>query len=140
MATLTKRATPRQAVVMRMVAGAVMNAGHAHPHWNISPRMASSIAKRAAGTLTAGWPDVLAAPRASSERGCSRSQAGISASGGQLGSADEGGRSTYAERPPLVRLRGAIGSMAQEARRTMQFDREEALIDVLRLISREMGQ
>lgn len=60
MTTLSKRATPRQTKVLRIIEGAVLNAGHAHPEWKISPVMARSIAKRASGTLTAAWPDVLA--------------------------------------------------------------------------------
>jgi hypothetical protein len=61
MATLSKRATPQQNVVMRIIEGAIKNATDAHPDWQIDPRFAKSIAKRAAGTLTAQWPDVLAA-------------------------------------------------------------------------------
>ena len=57
--TLAKRATPSQARVMRIIEGAVYNAADAHG----DPRdtwMAKSIAKRAAGTLSAQWPEVLA--------------------------------------------------------------------------------
>lgn len=138
MATLAKRATPRQQLVMRMVAGAVMNAGHAHPAWKISPVMARSIAKRATGTLTANWPDVLAAPRALSESAASQSLTGGATSGTHV-NATGGGRASTRVRAPLAVLHGAIGSMAAEAKRTHQHDRAEALIDVLRLIAREMA-
>ena len=67
MASLYRRATPSQQRILRIVEGAVKNASDAHPEVLISPRLKRSIAKRAAGTLTAQWPDVLAA-RASSER------------------------------------------------------------------------
>lgn len=63
MATLWKRATPSQRVALRIVAGAVMNAAHAHGT-NITKSFARSVAKRAIGTLTAQWPDVLAAREA----------------------------------------------------------------------------
>jgi len=62
MATLAKRATPSQAMVMRMVAGAVRTTAKVHPNWTLAdPRTARSIAKRAAGTLTSQWREVLAA-------------------------------------------------------------------------------
>lgn len=139
MTTLAKRATPRQAIVMRMVAGAVRNAAHAHPQWNIPPKAANSIAKRAAGTLTAGWPDVLAAPRVSSEGGGGNCQVRAPMSFGEPLTSDKGGRGRPTPRPPLRHLHIAIGAMAADARRTMQLDRERALVDVLRLIAKEMG-
>ena len=46
---------------MQAVRGAVVNAADAHPTWKIDRRFVHSVAKRAAGTLTAEWPDVLAA-------------------------------------------------------------------------------
>lgn len=68
MATLYKRANARQQQILRVVEGAVRNASSAHPEEHpISPRMARSIAKRAAGTLTALWQDVLATPLVSSD-------------------------------------------------------------------------
>lgn len=69
MTTLSKRATLRQARVLRMIEGAVKNALDAHPDYATMPRdkLARSIAKRAAGTLTAAWPDVLAPGRSVSE-------------------------------------------------------------------------
>ena len=82
MTTLANRATPRQHRVMRMIEGAVRNAAHAHPEWKIPAQAAASIAKRGAGTLTAGWPDVLAAPNTPSERKSSDLVMGASASGG----------------------------------------------------------
>lgn len=55
MATFTARATPEQLATHRMILGAVKNALYAHPEWRTmdSERLARSIAKRAAGTLTA---------------------------------------------------------------------------------------
>lgn len=69
MASLYKRATPAQARMLRIVAGAVMNAAHAHPEVIIPESFARSVAKRAAGTLTAQWPEVLAANCTLSESG-----------------------------------------------------------------------
>ena len=68
MASLYKRATPAQHLVLRMVEGAVKNAFDVHPQGSCSVEyLARSIAKRAAGTLTAGWPDVLARAQAGSD-------------------------------------------------------------------------
>lgn len=56
MASLYTRKTFRQRRALRIVAGAVMNAAHAHPQYGIDEKIARSIAKRAVGTLTAEWP------------------------------------------------------------------------------------
>jgi hypothetical protein len=60
MATLWNRATPSQYRMLRAIAGAVRNTAHAH-RLEIPKSFARSVAKRATGTLTAQWPDVLAA-------------------------------------------------------------------------------
>lgn len=60
MATLWNRATPSQYRMLRAIAGAVRNAAHAH-QIEMPKTFARSVAKRATGTLTAQWPDVLAA-------------------------------------------------------------------------------
>lgn len=60
MAAIWKRATPPQYRMLRIIAGAVRNAAHAHRH-DLPNSFARSVAKRAVGTLTADWPDVLAA-------------------------------------------------------------------------------
>lgn len=65
MASLYSRATPQQARILRMIEGAIVNAAHAHPEIRISPRHRRSIAKRATGTLSSQWPEVLAATRRS---------------------------------------------------------------------------
>lgn len=70
MATLYKRKTFRQRLALRIVAGAVMNAAHAHPEYGIDEKFARSVAKRAVGTLTAEWPVlVLTKTRSASDHG-----------------------------------------------------------------------
>ena len=69
MPTLSKRATPLQQRIMRAVSGAVKNVADAHPDWNLDPRAAESIAKRAAGTLVSQWDAVLAASPSKAEGG-----------------------------------------------------------------------
>jgi len=53
MASLYKRATPLQEMVLRIIEGAIKNAQDAHPEIQVTPKHRRSIAKRAAGTLTA---------------------------------------------------------------------------------------
>jgi hypothetical protein len=67
MTTLSNRLTPRQAMVMRMIEGSIRDAVNAHPDWNFDPRFVKSIAKRATGTLTSQWGDVLALSARKSE-------------------------------------------------------------------------
>lgn len=62
MVTLYKRATPTQRQILRIIEGAIKNAGDAHPEIKqLTPRMVRSIAKRAAGTLSSQWAEVLTA-------------------------------------------------------------------------------
>ncbi len=69
MASLYKRATKEQQQMLRIIAGAVRNAAHAHGI-TLEKNFARSVAKRAVGTLTAmaprslgsKMPDVLATP------------------------------------------------------------------------------
>lgn len=62
MASLYKRAQPHQRLILRIVEGAVKNTADHHPEMQYSPRMARSIAKRAAGTLSAQLAETLAGP------------------------------------------------------------------------------
>lgn len=67
MTSLYRRATPAQGAILRIIEGATKNAADAHPEIKVSARHRRSIAKRAAGTLSAQWPEVLAANRRSGE-------------------------------------------------------------------------
>lgn len=60
MPSLYNRATPSQARILRIIEGAVLNTADAHGE-SRDAWAARSIAKRATGTLTAQWPEVLAA-------------------------------------------------------------------------------
>lgn len=64
MSTLSKRATPLQLKLLKIIEGAVVNAHHAHPTGEINDltlrRFARSVAKRAVGTLSAQLADKLA--------------------------------------------------------------------------------
>jgi len=136
MSTLSKRATPRQAQVMRMVEGACRNAMHAHPEMRIPERFARSVAKRAAGTLTSAWGSVLAAPAVRQAGG---ETLGASPCPGSHEMQDAGrrGAAKVVRRTPLLKLRRCIGEMAGDARRADRSERLEALVEVLRLIAAE---
>lgn len=141
MSSLYKRATPSQAMVLRIVEGAVKNATDAHPELKISPRHRRSIAKRAAGTLTAQWPDVLAASRALSDSRASGH--GTTGRGRVAHHAKPLGRggTHFLKASPLGRfpVREFIREISRPIRglkEAGQTERAEALIDVLRLIHR----
>src|SRR6185437_4082726 len=61
MSTLWKRASPREAKVLRIISGAVLNTNDAHPgKYKVDANFARGVAKRAVGTLSSQWPGVLA--------------------------------------------------------------------------------
>ena len=68
MTTLYKRATPSQKRMLQIIEGAVHNAMDAHSVPR-DQRMARSIAKRAAGTLSSQWKEVLAVNTKPSAKG-----------------------------------------------------------------------
>lgn len=128
MVSLVNRASPQQARIMRIIMGAVKNAVDAHPEWGtLDTRLPASIAKRATGTLTAQWPEVLAAKPSDQPGASGKHRAGARLVGRERGA------------PSLVRrspsLKVQIGMMAREARREGKQERLEALVDVLRMIS-----
>lgn len=138
MTTLYKRANPPQARILRIVAGAVMNVAHYHPEYGLTHRIARSIAKRATGTLTAQWRDVLAARTArgfvpsESGRGLTWSKAARAPSH-LLAAAGE--RLRCVRRSPLKLIQRDLGIMAGQARRAGDTARHEALADALRILA-----
>jgi hypothetical protein len=135
MATLYKRATPRQQKVLRIVEGAVKSAADAHPRYRVDARFARSVAKRAAGTLTAQWPDVLAASRMSSDRAdavnSGTAQPPIAQDAKRPG---RGGLSSV-QPSPLRLLRVRLGLMAGWARKAGHLQRANAFADALRTLA-----
>ena len=120
-----------------MIEGAVKNVGDAHPEWRFTPYMARSISKRAAGTLTAQWPDVLAASLKLSE-GIAGSfvntQSPVVPYLGQ--GRPKGGRRTCLRRPPLFRLWKDLAKRVGAAKRSGKLERAETLIEVLKVIAK----
>lgn len=58
MTTLSKRATPSQKKVLKIIAGAVKTSATVHPHRDCAA-LAESIAKRATGTLSGVFPEAF---------------------------------------------------------------------------------
>lgn len=145
MTSLYNRATPRQAVLLRMIEGAARNAAHAHPGRVLDDRLARSIAKRAAGTLSAQWPAVLAAPRARSEGGGKQATTTVTTGRGSAGTRSGGavtprhhgsGReaSVLVWRLPLILLHKELSGACGAAKRAGDYARRDTLVGVLRII------
>ena len=125
-----KRRQPHHRI-FNIIEGAVYNVRDAHPSWPFDARLAKSIAKRAAGTLTAAWPEVLAAPVPSDQpAGSAREPPGGTAVAGMP---YRGRESSYPVRA-LTRLHVALGVEAAKARLAGQNERLAALVDALRLV------
>ena len=160
MSSLYKRATPSQAILLRIITGAVKNASDAHPEVRVSERMTRSIAKRAVGTLSAQWRDVLAASasmpsrRLSSEvskgaadpvpQGVAAPEAAAlnpkTGPRSSLGSLRlEGGRRLRPgrRRSPLQRLWTELSWRIGEAKRAGNDERAQALIEIIRIVAAE---
>ena len=115
--------------VVRIIAGACENASHGHPDWYIDPRLARSIAKRAAGTLMAAMPDVLAAPGALSLKGAATSTVAPSADDRIYIAVNGAGGSsnTRAFWRPFMKLVGQMETLAVE---TGNRERAQTIRDV----------
>lgn len=120
---------------MRIVEGAVKNVAHAHPDTNLSDGTARSIAKRAAGTLTAQWPDVLAVAMPSD----SRTENFEVPSGPNVvkpAHDDAGwGPPQRSRRSPFPRIWSELGRLTADAYRAKQTERHAVLVEVFRLLS-----
>lgn len=153
MATLYKRATPAQYKLLRVVEGAVLNTFDAHglPR---EPVMARSIAKRAAGTLSACWPEVLAAASLPSERSglqlvqpsARSAQVSLPIDAAHLAkrrsvgplsdsAATRRGASKLSRRSPLTRLWRQLSVQMRDIHRSGNVERYKAYQDVLKAIA-----
>lgn len=144
MSSLYRRASPGQIRLLRIVSGAVRNARDAHPDWPFDDRFETSIAKRAAGTLSAQLADVLATVHRSSYSPDPESEQ------------DPANRKvdpqTYRRRASralrrapspaevLNRVNRKIGLLIENARRAGNGAACDALIDAARVVSKELGK
>lgn len=132
-----------------MIEGACRNAAHAHPGQILDDRLARSIAKRAAGTLTSAWGAVLAVPPVRSEGESVEVIDGQPTETRELANgfrgsvanscySRPGARQNHQWRAPLQLLRAVIENAVGEAILRGESERAEAFRDVLRCIG-EMG-
>jgi hypothetical protein len=147
MASLYSRATPRQAQVLRIVEGAVRNAMDAHPDIQLDPRFRRSfprsVAKRAAGTLTSQWREVLAAgvglPSemiAGATGSTPRSAIARQVANGSR----RGAPSLYGRRSPLRLLWKEISMRCAPAKARGEQQRYETYVEILRLIDKMLAR
>ena len=134
MSTLSKRATPSQQRIMRAVEGAVRNVAHYHPDWQFRPEFARSIAKRATGTISASWPELLAAPMRSDSADAGRRESALP-SASRPATVPKRGASQALRRPPLKLAHNRLGAMAGWARKAGHEARAAALADALRVLA-----
>jgi hypothetical protein len=144
MSSLWKRANPRQVKVLRIIAGAVLNAAHAHPGKLPDKVFARSVAKRAVGTLSAEWAGVLAAPYQRPSDGSTEQITNRSTtSGGQV--ANRRGRARLRKRDlpsgseinearVLRKTHVTLGRLASVYRRQGPADRYEDILAALRAV------
>lgn len=121
--------------VYRAVHGAVVNTAHGHPKWTLTREMARSIAKRATGTLTAEWPDVLAARQVPSEAN-DPSYGGCWPPRRVTTARRAGERRVTPRRSPSRLAWKELSILCGEAKRAGQVERAEALVEAPRIIAR----
>ena len=137
MVSLYKRASPAQWRILRIIEGAIINACQAHPDRDpIDERFARSIAKRAAGTISAQWPELLAAKDRPPVNGSFSADQRRATVGFQTCKArQKRGGDNLGRRPSLKKIRIQLGCLAREARKIGNEAREEAFVEALRIIA-----
>jgi hypothetical protein len=148
MTSLYNRATPSQQRILRIVEGAVKNTCDAHAaDVRLPPRFARSVAKRAAGTLSAQWADVLAAKAPSGKaRKAQLSTASEPNDAGTVSNAsvaanrlERRGRVTshlVERRDPIRILEKQIFSQMKQIKISGNIAKADAWIEVLRMIAK----
>lgn len=134
--------------MLRIIEGSVRDAVQAHGGVVIPEYMPRSIAKRAVGTLSSQWGDVLAASQAPSEsdapqlcEGALRARLSCLAGGSLTRGAGRSRRvvSQQSRRHPLAKLVRAISVQLRNLKRAGEHERAAAFIDVLRMIDKMRG-
>lgn len=133
MVTLYKRANPAQRKLLKIIEGAVLNAADAHGETR-NPVKARSIAKRAAGTISAQWPVLLASAKTSVrsvstdyDASTPERQSGLNSAKTRRG-------------PVLASEDGKVLCVRRLARRVTSSKRRHPLLILWKQISVEMGQ
>lgn len=109
-----------------------MNAAHHHPGHPVDRKFARSVAKRAVGTISSQWRELLAAPAPS---GAERSGL-VSLRNGAHTNKPRGGRRNLADADPrfIREIVREISRLIRPAKEAAQLGRAEALIQCLRII------
>lgn len=141
MSSLWSRASPRERAALRIVAGAVINARDAHPNAAVDRKFARSVAKRAIGTLSSQFEDVLAA----SNRRPSSAEREITGNALRRRSnlfkiCKRGPAKGFYRWPPLARAVKSIAWEVSLAKRAGNAPRAEAMIDCLRIIAKMVAR
>jgi hypothetical protein len=138
MSSLWLRASPWELRALRIVAGAVLNARDMHPGHPVDRKFARGVAKRAIGTLSSQWGDVLAASNRRPSVAERETRQDALRREAQCYQPRERGQAMLATRLPPVRL--AIKAIAAEigaARKSGQStEKIEGMIECLRIIDR----
>lgn len=134
MATLWNRATPSQYRMLRAIAGAVRNTAHAH-QVEVPKSFARSVAKRATGTLTAQWPDVLAATAKRRQEGSRARLTTREPRGSELlESTSKGDRLRLLRRSPIRKIWKLYADQMWKIKREGTAEQYAAHIRVLKLL------
>jgi hypothetical protein len=133
---------PRQNQLFRAIYGAVKNTADAHPGWQVDVnKIARSVAKRAAGTISAQWgPGLLAAHSMPSD---SAEPPTLVLGGAQPRTAalrtpcgtGRGASGPIRGRPSLLMVWKRLAYMAGQAKRAGNQERLAAVQDALRLVA-----
>jgi len=137
MATLYNRAGPSQRRILRIVEGAVKNACDAHGFRGAPHNFARSVAKRAAGTLSAQWPEVLAAEMPSDRAKAENLRPASPSFANPAKRAKRGAAQLSSRTPPSTfkKLYTRLGIMAGMARKSGNQERADAIADALRVVA-----
>lgn len=134
MSSLYVSATFPQQRILRIIAGAVKNVADAHGE-EFNPRRARSIAKRATGTLSSQWPEVLAASAPSGRSIRTASESNGRLAGAQAAKHARKGDVLRAKAFPTRLFIRDISRQLRDLKASGQTERAQAFIDVLRLVS-----
>jgi hypothetical protein len=136
MTSLYKRATPSQRRILRAVEGTVKSASDAHPSVRMPHNFARSVAKRAAGILSAQWPEVLSASFNGRIDRLER-QAFEPPGHGAIRCASRVGRGPpqTPRRSPLPALWKALAQQIGPLKAAGQYEKAAAFVEVLKMIA-----
>ncbi len=146
MSSLWKRSTGPQYRMLKIVSGAVLDAANAHPEKKPDKIFARSVAKRAVGTISAQWVELLAADttvdlssgrwRSQSSKACRHRRS--------LGTSGEKGRPQFTKAAPFAALCKRLGRMIMPARMSGDDEGAKAILAAIKalapMVRRERGK